>query len=104
MACFCQLFWPPKLFTPTGQFFYTDISVISVTFSISEDDGDGEDAWGGASDVNDDAIVDDHVIVPEQRLVKRPLVTEWCLDEDGQDEQGLPEGQNLQMYSALQRL
>jgi len=40
----------------------------------------------------------------QQRLVKRPLVTEWCLDEDGQDEQGLPEGQNLQMYSALQRL
>ena len=35
MACFCQLFWPPKLFTPTGQFFYTDISVISVTFSNS---------------------------------------------------------------------
>ena len=69
-----------------------------------EDDGDGEDAWGGASDDNDDVIVDDHVIVPEQRLVKRPLVTEWCLDEDGQDEQGLPEGQNLQMYSALQRL
>ena len=24
-----------KLFTPTGQFFYTDISVISVTFSNS---------------------------------------------------------------------
>ena len=21
MACFCLLFWPPKLFTPTGQFF-----------------------------------------------------------------------------------
>ena len=35
MACFCQLFWPPKLVTPTGQFFYTDISVISVTFSNS---------------------------------------------------------------------
>ena len=35
MACYCQLYWPPKLFTPTGHFFYTDLSVISVTFSIS---------------------------------------------------------------------
>ena len=35
MACFGWSFWPPKLFTPIGQFFYTDISVISVTFRNS---------------------------------------------------------------------
>ena len=35
MACFCYLFWPAKLFTPTAQLVYTDISVISVTFSNS---------------------------------------------------------------------
>ena len=35
MACFWLLFWAPKLFTPTGQFVYTDISVISVTFCNS---------------------------------------------------------------------
>ena len=43
-----------------------------------------------------------------QRLVKRPLVTEWCLDEadDAEEraDQGLPLVQNLQTYSALQRL
>ena len=32
MACFCKFFRPPKLFTPTGQFLYMDISVISMTF------------------------------------------------------------------------
>ena len=52
-----------------------------------------------------------------QRLVKRPLVTEWCLDEEddvnrrlglgdlglgGGD--GLPLVETLQTYSALQRL
>ena len=50
-----------------------------------------------------------------QRLVKRPLVTEWCLDEEedgdlglgdlglgGRD--GLPLVETLQTYSALQRL
>ena len=36
MACFCKCFGPPKLFTPTLQFFYTDISVISGTFCSSE--------------------------------------------------------------------
>ena len=25
MACFCSLFWPPKLFTQAGQFFFTQI-------------------------------------------------------------------------------
>ena len=35
MACFCYLFWPAKLFTPTAQLVY--ISVISVTFSNSEE-------------------------------------------------------------------
>jgi len=38
----------------------------------------------------------------QQRLVKRPLVTEWCLDEDSGEE--LPLVQNLETYSALQRL
>ena len=32
IACFCLFLGLPKLFTPTSQFFYTDISVIFVTF------------------------------------------------------------------------
>ena len=47
-----------------------------------------------------------------QRLVKRPLVTEWCLDEEEDGElglglgggDGLPLVETLQTYSALQRL
>ena len=35
IACFCLFLGLPKLFTPTSQFFYTDISVISVTFCNS---------------------------------------------------------------------
>ena len=57
-----------------------------------------------------------------QRLVKRPLVTEWCLDEEDDGNRrlglgdlglgdlglgggdGLPLVESLQTYSALQRL
>ena len=57
-----------------------------------------------------------------QRLVKRPLVTEWCLDEEEDGDRrlglgdlglgdlglgggdGLPLVESLQTYSALQRL
>ena len=52
-----------------------------------------------------------------QRLVKRPLVTEWCLDEEDDGDRrlglgdlglgggdGLPLVESLQTYSALQRL
>ena len=54
-----------------------------------------------------------------QRLVKRPLVTEWCLDEEEDGDRrlglgggdlglgggnGLPLVETLQTYSALQRL
>ena len=56
-----------------------------------------------------------------QRLVKRPLVTEWCLDEEEDGDRrlggdlglsdlglgggdGLPLIETLQTYSALQRL
>ena len=56
-----------------------------------------------------------------QRLVKRPLVTEWCLDEEDDGDRrlglgdlglglglgggdGLPLVETLQTYSALQRL
>ena len=51
-----------------------------------------------------------------QRLVKRPLVTEWCLDEEedgdrrlglgdlGLGGDGLPLVESLQTYSALQGL
>ena len=45
-----------------------------------------------------------------QRLVKRPLVTEWCLDEEEDGDlglgggDGLPLVESLQTYSALQRL
>ena len=35
IACFCLFLGLPKHFTPTSQFFYTDISVISVTFCNS---------------------------------------------------------------------
>ena len=45
-----------------------------------------------------------------QRLVKRPLVTEWCLDEEDDGDRrlgggdGLPLVETLQTYSALQKL
>ena len=54
-----------------------------------------------------------------QRLVKRPLVTEWCLDEEDDGDRrlglglgdlglgggdGLPLVESLQTYSALQKL
>ena len=62
-------------------------------------DGNYSDDGDGGDKAKDDG---DIIIVSKQRLVKRPLVTEWCLDEDSGEE--LPLVQNLETYSALQRL
>ena len=74
---FTKLCGLPHFFTPTFQYFYTDISAISVTFRNSADDDDDEtndeDEDGNYDDSNND---DDDDGVPESNVTPHPVCQE----------------------------